>query len=197
MNVTTIRIPEAEAKEKLRAYRKQLHRRADDEFAACAAGYEQLAKGRALLNVADAIRSAPRDEKNRPRLAIARADRHQVHYLESSGRDRFCAASSTWNVKSPSLDMVFSGAVWSTRPAEGYALVPMVPADALEAAGNPALKKCFVLWEVEQWADRRIGSRPDIDPLLLLPLGGDLYAVLAEWNLTPLERAVMAVRASR
>ena len=197
MNVAKIEVPESEAKEKLRAYRKQLHRRADAEFDACAAGYAQLAKGRALVDVGAAIRSAPRDAKNRPRLAIARADRKQVHYLPGEGRDRFCTAASIYTLNSPSLDMVFSGAVWSSRPMEGFALVPMVPADALEAAGNPALKKCFVLWEVEQWADRSIGSRPDIDPFLLLPLGGDLYAVLAEWDLTPLERAVMAARASR
>jgi hypothetical protein len=31
---------------------------------------------------------------------------------------------------------------------------------------------------------------------LLLPIGGELYAVEAMWDLTPLERAVIAGRAS-
>lgn len=35
---------------------------------------------------------------------------------------------------------------------------------------------------------------PPTDPLLLRHLHGDLYAVLAAWDLTPLERAVLAGR---
>jgi hypothetical protein len=47
---------------------------------------------------------------------------------------------------------------------------------------------------VEQWADTRIGARPDRDPYLLRHLHGDAYAVLAEWDLTPLEQLVMTGR---
>lgn len=77
---------------------------------------------------------------------------------------------------------------------DGYALVPMVPADAREEAGNPQLSKCWILWEVERWADKRIGAVPDRDPFLLKHVGGELYAILAAWDLTDLERAVMAGR---
>lgn len=85
--------------------------------------------------------------------------------------------------------------VWSGRDGlEGYALIPMVPLDVRPATGR--LADMFVLWEVEQWADRRIGAKPDIDPYLLKHVGGSLYAVLAEWDLTPLERAIMKGRAT-
>ena len=73
----------------------------------------------------------------------------------------------------------------------GYALVPLVPAD-VRPSGQ--LRNYFILWEVEQWSDRRIGAKPDIDPYLLRHLAGDLYVVEAEWDLTELERAIMSGR---
>lgn len=35
---------------------------------------------------------------------------------------------------------------------------------------------------------------PPVDPFLLKHLGGTLYVVLAQWDLTPLEQAVLAGR---
>lgn len=48
------------------------------------------------------------------------------------------------------------------------------------------------LWEVEQWK-----NEPPKDPMLLKPLGGMLYAVLATWDLTEMERAVLRGRIRR
>jgi hypothetical protein len=73
----------------------------------------------------------------------------------------------------------------------GYALIPMIPADVRP---RDALENCYVLWEVEHWADRPIRATPDRDPYLLKHLAGDLYAVIAEWDLTELERAIMQGR---
>jgi hypothetical protein len=67
----------------------------------------------------------------------------------------------------------------------------MVPAD-VRASVTGTLAEYFIPWEVEQWANRRISSRPDRDPYLRKHIGGDLYAVVAEWDLTELERMVMA-----
>lgn len=204
MDAQTITMPAEEAKERLRAYRKQLHRRADAEFEAIAAGYEQLAKGRALIDVETVLQACPRDAKNRPRLAIARSDRREVRYWRNGGRDIFASDSgaSSWN----NVPTRRGRPLWGMRCTfrvpisgselkfeDGYAMVPLVPPDALETAGNPALRKCFTLWEVEQWQDRA-RVLPDRDPFLLQHLGGSLYVVLAEWDLTDLERAVMAGR---
>jgi hypothetical protein len=78
------------------------------------------------------------------------------------------------------------------KVVEGFALVPMIPADVRPAEGRE--KDWFVLWEVERWSNEPLLAAPDRDPFLLRHVGGDLYAVLAEWNLTDLERAVMAGR---
>jgi hypothetical protein len=61
--------------------------------------------------------------------------------------------------------------------------VPLIP---------PALRPKFklssyhTLWEVEQWK-----REPPRDPMLLRHLGGALYVVLATWDLTDIERAVL------
>lgn len=195
MNVATITMDVEQARAKLKAYHKQLHRKASAEYEAAAKGYEELANGRVLLDLNEVFRDVPRDEKQRPKLAIARSDRREVRYYRASGVDQF-DASALQNGSGRDLRVDVLAPIakepsdrWNSR---GFAIVPLVPADALESAGNPALQGCFTLWEVEQWADRSETARPDRDPFLLKRLAGGLYAVLAEWNLTPLERAIMA-----
>lgn len=196
MNVPTIEMPAEDAKAKLAAYRAQLRRRADEEYEAAAAGYEALAEGKPLLNLTDAINFAGLGDDGRPRLAIARADRKQVEVTGwGAPRDhiRFNATSpnfSTWGYSGTLMVNVR----WNEpgiKMKNGYALVPMVPAD-VRPSGQ--LKDYFILWEVEAWSDRRIGAQPDIDPYLLHHLAGDLYTVEAAWDLTELERAIMAGR---
>ncbi len=52
----------------------------------------------------------------------------------------------------------------------------------------------LILWEVKRWSSQRITAEPDRDPLLLRQIGGDLYAIMAQWDLTELERLVMRGR---
>ena len=198
MDVELIEMPKAEARARLKSYRTALHRRADAEYEAAAAGYAELAKGRALINVADALRQAPRDEKQRPMLAIARADRKQVQFKWRRYDGAGIFDTSLVGYRSGSgMEMRFDLGEFpfdDHSSISGYSLVPMVPAQAKAEAGNPQMRKCFILWEVEAWADRSIRAVPDRDPFLLRHIGGDLYSVLAAWDLTELERAVMSRR---
>lgn len=68
-------------------------------------------------------------------------------------------------------------------------MAPLVPADVRPATGQ--LRDWHVLWEVEAWHDSPQTMTPPRDPYLLRYIGGSLWAVLAEWDLTELERAVM------
>jgi len=52
----------------------------------------------------------------------------------------------------------------------------------------------LMLWEAEWSVDQSV---PPGDPALLSHIGGDLYEVLAEWDLTPLEQAVLAGRVAQ
>lgn len=191
MNVSTITMPPAEARAKLVAYREQLGRRTDEEYQAIAAGYEALAEGTPLLNLTEAFAQTGLGEDGRPKLAIARADRRQVYvYMRQNSFEFSTLKRSTSN---------YAGSLLITIPYPGvknpwkggYSLVPIVPADVRP---NGPLFNFFTLWEVEQWADRPFIAQPDRDPYLLRWLGGDLYTVEAEWELTALERAVMTGR---
>lgn len=197
MNVTMIEMDREQAIKRLEEYRRALRRRADTEYAAVAQGYEALAEGTPLIQYAEVIRGAPRDEKNRPKLAISRADRQQMQ-MSWWGEEAVFNSNIPWK----SLRQLVISVPMGRRPngpsPRGFALVPMVPPRALDAIGGTSnLRHHLVLWEVDQWADERIGARPDRDPLLLRVLHGDLCAVVAAWDLTDLERAVMAGRIER
>lgn len=187
-----------QAREQLAAYNRQLARRDDPEYQVIAAGYAELAAGRPLLNLREAFLTVPLDEQGRPRLAIARADRRTVTLrvsMQASNRMVFDTRKNSANNSTLLIEVelpTFEGRrVWLS-----YALVPIIPA-AVRAEiprGTPDAS-CHILWEVEQWSDTPLGQQADRDPYLLRHLGGELWTVLAEWDLTPLERAVMSGRA--
>lgn len=190
MNVSTITMPPAEAQTKLDAYRARLRRRADAEYEHAAAGYAALAAGQPLLDLVEVFAETGLGEDGRPRLAIARADRRQVRVSVGRGWLTFDSRLRLAGRTNPTLriNVAFAG---DSRWREGWSLVPMVPADVHPGAD---LAKLFTLWEVEVWADRPLLAVPPYDPYLLRHIAGDLYAVIAEWDLTELERAIMKGR---
>lgn len=192
MNVSLITMEPEQAQAKLEAYRAQLRKRADDEYEAAEAGYKALAEGKSLINLAEAIQGGGLGADGRPKLAVARADADEVRLFLGDNEVTFRtgAANRGRPARANAHRIAVQGASWRTRA--GYALVPMVPADVRPARVN--LSKCVILWEVVQWAERSNFARPDRDPYLLRQIAGDLYAVLASWDLTELERAIMGAR---
>jgi hypothetical protein len=75
-------------------------------------------------------------------------------------------------------------AITNNHPG-GEAIVPIVPVYLRPKRG---LANYHVLWEAE-W--RRI---PPHDPMLLRRIGGDMWLVVAQWDLTEVERAALATR---
>lgn len=191
MNTPTITMPTHVAREQLRHYRTQLHRRADAEYEAVAQGLEHLAKGTKLLNLVDCFKHVPLDDKHRPRLAFARADRPRVRMRRYFHRVEF---TTRLNGNRRATGMLHSfeipeapGVTSVMQLMDGSSFVPMIPAQVRAQVGPIDLSKHFILWEAD-WTD------VPHDPYLLKHCGGELYAILAEWDLTDLERAVMAGR---
>jgi hypothetical protein len=196
MDVATIDIGQEKAKEYLASYKEAVRTRrheerlAEDEMMVQA--FKAAAKGQQLIHLVDTIRNGGVDDNGLPNLAICRAHRDFV-YIERdrwggvtfaeephpSGRARF------------SVRRLPSGTLpegnWIGYHDRWRAMVPNVP---------PHLRPRFqfhnyhVLWEAE-WAR---APQPPRDPYLLKHVGGDLYAVLAAWDLTEVERAVLAHR---
>lgn len=205
MNTPTITMPKDQAREKLRLYRARIHKRADAEFEQIAKGYEALASGLPLIDMDSAIAAGGFFPTMAPKLAICRADRKVCRFFWRAREQRidFRGGETSQAMKSPTLNLRANvgrlheqvhrtpdGGSWG-RDLTGYTMVPMVPADKMPATGQ--LSEYFILWEVEAWQERH-PNRPPTDPYLLKHIGGSLYAVVAEWDLTELEKSVMKGR---
>lgn len=197
MNVATITMSPGQAKARLRTYRKALHAQPDREYERAAQAYRALASGTPLLQLSAAFAECPLDAKNRPRIAIARADQAQVRFRSLNGSYQFRPVTE-WRMSAASSrvrSVVVAVPVAVPQTPDGYALVPMVPPEAREKITAGDLCDHWVLWEVEAWADQIISATPDRDPYLLRRIADDLYAVIAAWDLTEVERAIMRDRA--
>lgn len=189
MNVEKFTMKPEEASQKLGEVRDALRYKFDKEYDQLERAYKQVAKGRAVINLRNAILDSPTFENGLPKLAIARADQSKVHVRRNW--DRLTFSCGHWRQRSPTLRFEFNNLPRKEKSLDAETLVPMIPPAARKIAGyRRSLEKMFVLWEVEEWL-----PTPPVDPYLLAHIGGDLYAVLAAWDLTPIERAVMAARA--
>jgi hypothetical protein len=70
------------------------------------------------------------------------------------------------------------------RERQGHTIVPLIPPE--HRPNRNRLPRFHILWEVEKW-----DPTPPRDPALLKWIGGDLWEVVATWDLTELERAVL------
>lgn len=172
---------------KLDAYHTQLRRQASEEYEAAIRAYKALAAGTPLISLVDAFRQTGLGQDNRPQLAIARADRHQVLVRIHQDTLEFNTQSNPWHQKYTGSLVIYVPFQHHANPARlphGYALAPMTPLSS-------NLREYFVLWEVERWSDKPIHTSPDLDHYLLLHhIAGYLYAIVAEWNLTEAEQAI-------
>lgn len=168
--------------------------------------YRALSKGARILNVASAIRGAGLDPKQRlPVLAIARA--HWGHVKLEIDHNRLCFGNGAWlswsyrserhtNTKDliafgqDLLGAEVTNAAWRRenrfpRLEEHRAQVPSVPVH-LRPAGH--LEDYCILFDAK-WEQV---APPD--PILLRHVAGPMYTVLAQWDLSPVEKAVLEGR---
>ena len=213
MNLQTIEMPAEEAKQAFHEYRRAIRSAktavVNSEDAQIARCYRALSEGRQVMNLDDAMRQAGEDENGLPRLAISRADRERLAMERNwlTGRvSMYPAVLRNWVSSHPYRDQVFRwDATFSvregtiTRPnwnrtgqvvvSDFEAIVPNIP-PALRPPHD--LKNYHLLWE-PKWEVRRNRAGAPGDPALLKHLGGPLYAVLATWDLTLVEQAVLGV----
>lgn len=206
MELPTIDIPPAEARKRFEQYRREVRDKHDAEDAAIAKGYKALAEGTPLIRLSEAMKLGGVRRKTYssgrattvPCLAIARAN---ARFAWTNGIDRnggLIIAGKRNHASTNRRDVMrFDNGTFEqlegTESAGwwGYrlnALVPNIP-PLLRPKFN--LSNYHVLWEAE-W--KVAPGPPPGDPALLRHVGGDLYAVHAVWDLSPLEQAVLAGR---
>jgi hypothetical protein len=160
--------------------------------------YREISKGGVVIRALDAIREAGVNAQGLPKLAIVRADR-EVCFLSigSDGRAAFAGTErhlrrGNWGRK-PASDMAFEfpeGTFPARRQHRSWdthrAIAPLIP---LKLRPKKGLEKYHILWEAE-WT-----PHAPADPVLLRRLGaGDMWLVVAAWDLTPVEQAALTAR---
>lgn len=198
MELATITMDKTEARAAFLDYRRAVRARHNSEDEQIMRGYRALANGNTLIHLTDTIRAGDVDHLGRPRLAVARADARRV-FMERSrtGRLEFGSDERPWNLRGLARGRLVRfgagtlpevpSAGWSWDTGKAQAIVPSIP-PALRPDGK--LDRFHILFEAE-WH-----NVPPIDPALIRHLGGDLWVVLAIWDLTPVERAVLGARGS-
>ncbi|MBI1348517.1 hypothetical protein GC163_19760 [bacterium] len=147
-----------------------------------------LAEGKPILDLVESMRLAGVNEQGLPRLAIARADQERC-WCHHSG-NRYVFGPQHWNETIKRLvgmipaDALPSCKVGTAQFWKARAVVPTIPPQFRPAT---ALRHFHILWEAE-W------QRVPEDPLLLRWIRGHQYAVLAQWDLTEIERMVLSAR---
>lgn len=153
-----------------------------------------------MLN--ESIRQGGLDEHGCPRLAVCRAIATRCElYLGSTREVLFMddrRTRSTWTMNA-GVGADYVQVPWEGRPARAYpsrntwtAIVPNVPPEhrpprrhRLHGMTGDPLAYCHIVWEAE-WSN--VAPR---DPALIRRIGGDLWELIATWDLTDLERAVI------
>lgn len=195
MELGTLIISPAEAEAKLAEYERQLatERTAEDE--AIRLGYRAAARGLGVIRLSEAIRLGGYFENAMPRIAVVRADAPQC-FCWWDWRDLVYSCENDWRSNRGALVGDKSVRVKDPldrpngRSGQHYGtIVPVIPPSLRPRPRR--LHGFHILWEVEQWTLQT----PPVDPALIRHIRGDLWAVTATWDLTELERAVLAQRA--
>lgn len=184
-------IPYSQAMSQFEAYRSLVkgNKHATKDDVSLYRALWQIKRGQKVIDVQQAIVQGGLNEQGLPRLAIGRAHRPFVHCWNSDGRFVFSGEPRSWGMWSVqqrqikrNISIRFPGGVGS---ASGKAQTPLVPA---QHRPKGSLASYHILWEAE-WQ-----KVPPVDPILLKHIDGPFYVALAQWDLTPLEQAVLRMK---
>ena len=193
-------IPKEKAYKAWKKHVSLLKTRRDEGLEILRGAYYHASRGHKIIDIYQSMQNAGLDKNGWPQLAICRADGQEAcFHRRGEGAGLFHQEDlDHWRTRGGNRNSVLlPKGTFMDLPIEGYpnqsnnyryAIIPTIPA---EHHPTGQLERFYILWEVEQWHKRSQIPIPPIDPFLLKRLSRNLFAVLAEWDLTPLERAVI------
>jgi hypothetical protein len=141
--------------------------------------YKSIAHGGRVINMKATLAAGGFDKNWRPKLALCCAAATRVDVRGYAGSTEF-----RWNHRyydRSSTRIIGWGHGTNVGTVEAWATMPFIPPYIRRAR----MARYFVLWEAT-WNDV-----PKGDPYLLEKIDDNLYRVLAAWDITPLEAAVL------
>lgn len=191
MQVESITMERERARELYRAYKTHINWERPEEYDIMRT-YQLIAQGHVIVRALESIKQAGLNEKGYPKLAIARASAKWCHFRMGSRGDACFSDDRPYRRRGSRdhIEMPDGSFGSSTKYVAGYqnvrAMVPLIPP---QHRPKRALENYHILWEAE-WE-----KTPPVDPYLLRRIGKtDMWMVLAAWDLTPVERAVMRTK---
>lgn len=190
------------ATEKWREYVAAEKRERKPEYTDLKKIYAQVKQGKKVCDIFDVIHKGGIHPNFHPKLAIAQAKTKviycryhpngTVHYVN---RNSYWSGSTSKPLKSD-VDLPKCLPAWDRLSVTGNkygsdfclsAPVPLIPPQYLPKSG--LTDDHYILWDVDKWE-----MAPPLDPWLLKRVTKTMFVVLAGWDLTELERAVMRGR---
>lgn len=210
MEVEQLAIPKRKAEEEFQAlsqaFKQNTKLRREEMRQDLKKVYGFLRHGKKIIDIYESFKKAGLNEDGDPKLAICRADGKQCNLVRhddgsavfgvtqfnkwQAQYDNYQGAKTRGDVWVPSSTFDFPLDHYK-HVAKRYrqTIVPIIPAKILVNEVKVLLRNFHILWEVEEWK-----PIPPKDPILLKKLTPNLYGILATWNLTKLERAVIRGR---
>ena len=153
-----------------------------------------IAKGKVVIRGLGSVIAAGLNEETKlPKLAIARADSPWCRLNAGHNGSAVMLSGVEWANGNTAHSRLFEFAVGSfpgiASKSNQKAIMPHIPPDIRPRRG---IENYTVVWEA-LWE-----KVPPVDPILCRRIGkSDFFLVLAQWDLTEVERAVMQSRIGR
>lgn len=159
--------------------------------------YNQMKAGRKIIDIGKVIAKGGVHENHHPKLAVAMASAKRiVCKYNKNGNVLYTHSVETWNWKEKTCDVNIKDCL--PKIPNGIikdswqdvlrleAPVPMIPPKYLP---KKLSDDYYILWEVDEWK-----MVPPTDPWLLRRITKTHFLLVAGWDLTDLEKSVMAGR---
>lgn len=202
MQVEEIAISREKAKQELDAlktlFKSHAKIKKDAIYADMKKVYGHMHHGGKVIDIYSIFNTDQLKENGDLKIAICRADARKCYlYKGENGSAVFShkpftgwqpTARTTYkDIQLPPGSIEWHKTKWNrVKNDKQKTIVPIVPPHILVEELKRSLGSYCILWEVEDWK-----IEPPRDPILLKKLTANLYGVLATWDLTELERAII------
>lgn len=198
MKVEQLAVPKEKARVLYKEYKEALQKHKDQFLQDMKRIYGHMKHGRSIIDIYEAFKETGLSEERNPKLAISAADTDICNFRkESKGSGLYYwKANAPWRAKKTHKVRLPEG-TWEF-PVDEFGMplnqdigtiVPTIPAHFYGVIKHN-LRNYHILWEVDEWRPHIIPK----DPMLLKRVTPNIFVVLATWDLTSLERAVIRGR---
>ena len=209
MQVEELAMPKKKAEEEFQALKQAFKQNAKLKRNQIRQDLYQVSKfmrhGKKVIDIYESFKKSGLNEDGNPKLAICPADAKRCYLVRRSEgsalfsgrriRYRYTPPRTSYgDIALPEDTFDFPKTEYGSLMGDDFleTTVPLIPAKILVQEVKVLLKNFHILWEVEPDAWKTM--RPPRYPILLKRLTPNVFGILATWNLTPLERAIIRGR---